>query len=167
MSPSTMPGDIRVPAVYAEFNAGQPPYSGTSRTVLIGRMLNTGSAAIGTPVNIGAGDPNALFGAGSMLADMAVYARYHNPVGEIWALPAANPGGAVAATKTITVTGPATAGGTLVLYVCRRALRDRRRQWRQRDHRRGGDRHGDRQGLHQIHPPHVGAGHRRERRRAS
>jgi phage tail sheath gpL-like len=115
---NNMPGDIRVPFIYAEFNAGTPPYSGTSRTVLIGRMLNTGSAAVGTPVNIGAGDPNALFGAGSMLADMAVWARYHNPVGEIWALPAANPGGAVAATKTITITGPATAGGTLVLYIC-------------------------------------------------
>lgn len=113
---NNMPGDIRVPLFYAEVNAGIPPYSGTSRLLLIGRKLAGGSAAPGVPVNLGSVDPATLFGAGSMLADMAVAARWHNPVGEIWALPVADPSGA-AATATIVITGTATAAGTLVRYI--------------------------------------------------
>jgi phage tail sheath gpL-like len=113
---NNMPGDIRVPGAYFEINAGIPPYSGTSRTLLIGRKLAGGSAQLGIPINLGAGDPNALFGAGSMLAEMAIIARWHNPNGEIWALPVTDPSG-VAATGTIAITGTATAAGTLVRYI--------------------------------------------------
>jgi phage tail sheath gpL-like len=112
-----MPGDIRVPLFYAEVNAGTPPYSGTSATLLVGRKLSAGSATIGVPVNIGSADPNALFGAGSQLAEMALFARWHNPTGVIFALPVTDPGSAVAAAGAFVVTGTATAGGTLVRYV--------------------------------------------------
>lgn len=114
---NNMPGDIRVPLFYAEINAGVPPYSGKSATLLIGRMLAGGSATVGQPVNIGAQDVNALFGAGSMLTDMAAYARWHNPTGLIFAMAAADPDGAVAAAGNISVTGSASASGTLVRYV--------------------------------------------------
>ena len=32
---NNMPADIRVPLFYAEINAGTPPYSGTSATLLV------------------------------------------------------------------------------------------------------------------------------------
>src|SRR5260370_27769965 len=58
-----------------------------------------------------------MFGAGSMLADMAVYARQGNPLGEIWALPLADPGG-VAAVKTVTVNVAILGSvGTSTLYI--------------------------------------------------
>lgn len=114
---NNMPGDIRVPLFYAEINAGTPPYSGSSATLLVGRKLSAGSATVGVPVNIGSASPNALFGAGSMLADMALYARWHNPTGLIFALPVADPGGAVAATGKLSFSGTATASGTLVRYI--------------------------------------------------
>lgn len=114
---NNMPGDIRVPLFYAEVNAGVPPYSGTSRLLLIGRKLAGGSATPMTARNLGSSDPTTLFGAGSMLADMAIAARWHNPVGEIWVLPVTDPAGAVAATGTIAITGTATAAGTLVRYI--------------------------------------------------
>ncbi|NBJ13204.1 phage tail sheath subtilisin-like domain-containing protein [Microvirga arsenatis] len=113
---NNMPGNIRVPGAYFEVNAGVPPYSGLSRTLLIGRKTSAGSAEIGKVVNLGSGDPNALFGAGSMLADMALYARQHNPIGEIWLLPVTDPSG-TAASGSIAITGTATAAGTLVRYV--------------------------------------------------
>lgn len=113
---NNMPGDIRVPLFYAEVNAGVPPYSGTSRLLLIGRKLAGGSATSAVPRNLGSSDPTTLFGAGSMLADMAAAARWHNPVGEIWALPVADPAG-VAATGTVVIAGTATAAGTLVRYI--------------------------------------------------
>lgn len=113
---NNMPGDIRVPGTYFEINAGVPPYSGTSRTLLIGRKLAAGSAQLGIPINLEAGDVNGLFGAGSMLAEMAIIARWHNPNGEIWALPATDPAG-TAATGSIAITGTATAAGTLIRYI--------------------------------------------------
>jgi len=115
---NNMPGDIRVPLFYAEVNAGVPPYSGTSRLVLLGRKTAGGSATSMVPRNLGSADPNALFGAGSMLALMAAAARWHNPVGEIWVLPVADPSGTPeAASGSIAITGTAIASGTLVRYI--------------------------------------------------
>lgn len=114
---NNMPSDIRVPLFYAEVNAGVPPYSGISRTILLGRKLTGGSAAIGKAINLGSQDPNGLCGPGSMLADMAAYARWHNPTGAVWILPVADPVGATAATGTIAFSGTATSAGTLVRYV--------------------------------------------------
>lgn len=115
---NNMPGDIRVPLFYGEVNAGTPPYSGTSRLLLIGRRLAAATALQPlTPQNIGSADPAAIGGLGSMLADMIAAARYHNPVGEIWVLDPGDPAGASAATGTLTITGTATAAGTLVRYI--------------------------------------------------
>ncbi|UDL95505.1 hypothetical protein LGH83_04590 [Lichenihabitans sp. PAMC28606] len=114
---NNMPGTIRAPLFYGEVNAGISPYSGTSRTILLGRKLAGGSAATGKLIDIGGSDPNGLFGPGSMLADMAVFARNFNPTGAILALPLPDPTGAVAGTGTFTITGPATSTATLTRYV--------------------------------------------------
>ena len=114
---NNMPGDIRVPLFYAEVNAGTPPYSGISRLLLMGRKLGGGALTALTPQNIGSGDPNYLGGLGSMLADMIAFARWHNPIGEIWVMDVGDPAGGVAAAGAIAITGTATASGTLVRYV--------------------------------------------------
>ena len=114
---NNMPGVIRAPLFYAEFNPGVSPYSGLSRTILIGRMLPSGTARIGKLIDIGGSDPNGLFGAGSMLADMALFARTFNSTGAILALPLPDPAPGVAGTGTFTISGPATSPGTLTRYV--------------------------------------------------
>lgn len=114
---NNMPGDVRVPGQYAEINSGIPPYTGKSRTILFGRKLPGGTAAIGKPVMLSGGDPTGLFGAGAMLTDEAIYARWRNPNGEIWAFPVTDPVGAVAATGTVAITGTATSAGTYTRYV--------------------------------------------------
>ncbi len=114
---NNMPGTIRSPLFYAEVNAGVSPYSGTSVTVLLGRKLATGSAVIGKLIDLGGQDPNGLFGPGSMLADMALFARNFNPTGAVQVLPVADPTGAIAGTGTFAIAGPATSPGTLSRYV--------------------------------------------------
>ena len=112
-----VPGDERVPLFYAEVNPGIPPYSGVSRTLLIGRKLAAGTAVVGKPVQLGGGDPTGQFGAGAMLTDMAVFARWRNQTGALWVLPVADPVGGVAASGTIAFAGAATAAGTFTRYV--------------------------------------------------
>ena len=114
---NTMPADERVPLFYAEVNAGVAPYQGTSRSLFICRKLATGTAVVGKPIPLGSIDANQLGGPGSMLADVALYARYHNSQGAVWVLPVADPVNGVQATGSITITGTATASGTLVRYV--------------------------------------------------
>ena len=115
---TNMPGDIRVPLFYAEVNAGPPPYSGLSRLILLGRKLAGASGLTAlTPRNVGSADPNALAGVGSMLADQLLWARWHNPTGEIWVMDVGDPVGASAATGTVAITGTATSAGTLTRYI--------------------------------------------------
>lgn len=112
----SIPSNLRVPLFYAEVNAGQSPYQGPSRTLLIGQKSAGGSATVNVPVRLD-GDPQALAGAGSMLSEMAVWARQNHPFGEIWLLPLADPAGN-AQTHTITISGGiAGNSGTLVTYV--------------------------------------------------
>ncbi|MGU3539982.1 phage tail sheath subtilisin-like domain-containing protein [Methylobacterium sp. A54F] len=114
---NNVPGDARVPLFYGEVNAGIPPYSGLSRLILLGRALAGANLPARTPRNLGSTDPNGLAGQGSMLADMIAIARFHNPIGEIWAMNVGDPVGASAAAGAITLTGTATASGTLVRYI--------------------------------------------------
>lgn len=114
---SQIPSNLRVPLFYAEVNAGQSPYQGQSRLLLIGQKTSGGSAPANSPIRLD-GDAQALAGAGSMLAEMALWARQNHPFGEIWLLPVADPAGN-AQTFTITVAGGiAGESGTLVAYVC-------------------------------------------------
>lgn len=111
-----IPSNLRVPFAYFEINAGQSPYLSASRMLLVGQKTGAGTAPANAPVRVD-GDPTVMFGAGSMLADMAVYARQGSPLGEIWALPLADPGG-VAAKKTVTINvGILGNAGTLVVYI--------------------------------------------------
>ena len=114
---NAIPGNLRVPLFYAEFNAGGAPYGGYSRQVVVGHKLAAGIAPTGMLVNIGGTDPRLLFGNGSMLCDQALYAREMDPVGELYALVIAEPSTPTAASGTIGFTGTATNAGTLARWV--------------------------------------------------
>jgi phage tail sheath gpL-like len=114
---NNLSANIRTSLFFAEFNSGVPPYSGSSAQIVIGHKTALGTAVNGILVPYGDSDPNILFGAGSILADMVQFARWHDPVGAIYVLPVAEPGSAVARVDTITFTGPATASGNFVRYI--------------------------------------------------
>lgn len=110
---------VRVPLFYAEMDNSQAGYfSQPLRTLLIGQKLAAGSAAANTPLLVSTtSEAESLFGKGSMLARMHAIYRLSDPTGEVWCMAVADAGAGVAATGTITVTGPATAAGTINLYI--------------------------------------------------
>lgn len=122
-----IPIDLRTPGQYVEFDnsrAIQGLALMPHRILVIGQMLDAGTAEPGVPVRVtGAGQAGALFGRGSMLAGMVTALRTANETTDCWVLPLEDDGDAVAATGTLTVTGEATEAGTIALYVAGRRVR--------------------------------------------
>jgi phage tail sheath gpL-like len=114
---NAIPGNLRVPLFYAEFNSAGSPFAGYSRQVLVGHKLSSGIAPVGMLINIGGTDPRLLFGNGSMLCDKAVYAREMDPIGELYALVIAEPSSPTAASGTVAFSGTATNAGTMARWV--------------------------------------------------
>jgi len=110
---------VRVPLFYAEMDNSQAGFfSQELRSLLIGQKLSGGTASVNTPYLVAStSQAIALFGRGSMLARMHEKYRLSDPVGEVWAIAVADNGAGVSATGTITVSGPATAAGTIELYI--------------------------------------------------
>lgn len=121
-----VPGDIRVPGSYIEFDAskalsGLPPVA--QKILLIGQRLATGTTAALTPVRIvSAAEAVAAFGRGSLAAHAFAALKAVNDRTETWGIGLADAGGATQASGTITVTGPATANGTIALMVAGKRL---------------------------------------------
>lgn len=116
---SYIPANVRVPLFYAEMDNTQAGYfAQNKRTLLIGQKLAAGTAAVNTPFLVSTTDmAKTLFGTGSMLARMHALYRLQDSFGEVWCIAVADAGGGTNATGTITVTGPATAAGTICLYI--------------------------------------------------
>jgi phage tail sheath gpL-like len=110
-----IPTNIRPPLFYAEVNSGLSYFAGNSKHLVIGQKLAGGSAPADVPQIVQLDDIEARFGAGSMLVDMISVAKKNNPIGEIWALPLADPAG-VAAVWTATIAGTLTPGA-ISLYI--------------------------------------------------
>lgn len=114
-----IPSNIRVPLFYAEVdpsraNSGQL----NQRALIIGQMQSSGTATAGVPViSQGPIADQAAFGSNSMLAQMIKQYRANDNFGELWILPLADDGAGVQASGSIAFTGPATAAGTLSLYI--------------------------------------------------
>lgn len=110
---------VKVPLFYAEMDNSQAGYfSQAVRSLCIGQKLAAGTAVVNTPYIVtSTAQAVTLFGQGSMLARMMALFRLSNPVGECWCIALADNAGGVAATGTITVTGPSTAAGTINLYI--------------------------------------------------
>lgn len=114
-----LPANVRVPLFYAELDNSQAGYfTQNKRALLIGQKLTAGTAVVNTPYLVSTTDQaKTLFGTGSMLARMHAFYRLQDAFGEVWCLAVADAGAGVQATGTITVTGPATASGTINLYI--------------------------------------------------
>lgn len=116
-----IPTTLRVPFVAAEFNASraqQGPALLAYSALLIGQKLSTGTATADTVVRCTSVDQAiTLGGRGSMLHRQVLGWSATNRSTELWLGVLADNGAGVAATGTILVAGPATAAGTIVLYL--------------------------------------------------
>ncbi len=124
---ASIPTDVRTPGTYIEFDASraiQGLPASPQKILVIGQRLATATVAALTPTLV-VSDAQAVqaFGRGSQLAAMCVALRKANSYTETWAIGVADDGAGVAATHTITLTGPATAAGTLALMVAGVAVR--------------------------------------------
>ena len=111
-----IPPNLRIPLFWVEFDNSQAGVNrDVQRAVLIGGTLVAHPVA---PVYVASvAQAISLFGQSSMLARMFQAYLANDPFGEVWCLPIADPGGGVAATIAVTLTGTATAAGTLSLYI--------------------------------------------------
>lgn len=118
---NTIPVDLRTPGQFVEFDASRAtsgPQAQPQRALVIGQMLSSGLAVANTPIRITQADQAIQqFGRGSMLAAMCAAFLAANPSAEMSALPMADNAEGVAATKTVTLTGPAMGAGTLSLLI--------------------------------------------------
>lgn len=121
---ANIPTNLRAPLFYAETDNSQANTTpATQRALLIGQKTAAGSLAANVPVIIqSATNTRAAAGPGSVLAGMIDAYRANDAIGEVWALPLADDGAAVAATGAITFAGPTTALGTLPLYIAGRLV---------------------------------------------
>ncbi len=120
-----IPSDLRVPFFHLELDT-TPTATATDVTgpaLLIGQRLSTGAVAEGVATLITSAPQAAeAFGPGSQLAFMAAAYLRNDPTGELWAIALDDADAAAAATKTITVAGPATGDGTISLYIAGRLV---------------------------------------------
>jgi len=116
-----IPSNIRVPLTYIEFDnsravQGTPGIS--HKLLVIGQRLSTGTVAAEVPTRVtNAAQAEAMAGRGSMLAEMLKALIAANRYMETWFIALDDDGAGNQATGTITVGGPATAAGTLNLYI--------------------------------------------------
>jgi phage tail sheath gpL-like len=117
-----IPTTNRLPFTFIEFDpskAQRGPAILKYRLIMTGQKLASGTKAANVPVLVtSAAEAAQFFGIGSMLANMFTAWFANNKTTQIYGLPLADEGGAVAATSaTLPFTGPATAAGTLYLYI--------------------------------------------------
>lgn len=116
-----IPSGWKVPGVYVEVdNSGAVQGTPTLRkpVLLVGTRTSSGTVAAEIVTPITAASQGALyFGAGSMLAMMIEAFKAANANAELYAVALNADAAGTAATNTITVSGPATADGTIHLLV--------------------------------------------------
>lgn len=114
-----IPNVLLTPGAYIEYDASravQGLAAIPNRVLLIGGRLSTGSVPANTLAQVLSKDDGpVMFGRGSQLALMIAALKTVNKFTEVWAIGMTTAG--TAATKTITVTGPATSAGTLHFLV--------------------------------------------------
>jgi phage tail sheath gpL-like len=98
--------------------AGSETPAKPKRALLTGLRSSSGAVLELVLTRIsGDGDGDAAFGRSSMLADMCRSFRLQNKFTELWAIAQDEPSGGTAGTQTLTVSGTATASGTIALYI--------------------------------------------------
>jgi phage tail sheath gpL-like len=121
ISYNQVPTAVRVPFAYIEFsneNAVQGATIQVYKILVIGSKIASGTATADALVQVSSeAQAKTLFGQGSMLHLMFRALKLNNSLTETWAIPLADNGSGVAASGTITMSGSASAAGTLVLYI--------------------------------------------------
>lgn len=114
-----IPTNLRIPGWYIEFdnrlanNAGQE-----YKLLVVGQRLSTGTVAEAVPTQVTSGaQAEEYFGRGSMLAEMLNALFDANNWLNVWAIALDENVAGTAAAGTITATGPASASGTINLYI--------------------------------------------------
>jgi phage tail sheath gpL-like len=121
MNFNTIPVSILNPGQYVEFDNSRA-FTGLlgqrHKALIIGQRTSAGTVAASTPIRITSkAQAQQSFGKSSVLAAMCETFRLNNEDTELWAVALDDVGGGVKAVGTITVTGPATAAGTLALLI--------------------------------------------------
>lgn len=118
---NTVPGNLRVPFVAAEFDnslANQGPSLLAFRALLVGQRLPSASAPANSLQRVTSADRVAtICGRGSMLHRMAIAFFAMNQSTETWLLVLDDDPSAALASGSLAITGPATADGTIALYL--------------------------------------------------
>lgn len=118
---NSIPSTLRVPFVAVEVDASraqQGPALLSYKAILIGQKLAAGTAAADSLVRVTSVEQAIVAGGrGSMLHRDALGWFASNRSTELWLGVLADNGAGVAATGTIVVGGPATAAGTIALYL--------------------------------------------------
>lgn len=118
---NSIPTTLRIPFVAVELDgskAQQGPALLAYKALLIGQKLAAGTAVADTLVRVTSVDQAIAYGGrGSMLHRQALAWFAVNKSTELWLGVLADNGAGVAANGTIVVAGPATADGTIVLYL--------------------------------------------------
>lgn len=121
LSFNAIPVGIRTPGQYIEFDhtrAVQGLPALRQRILVIGQRLATGTVAAHVPTRVfSAGEAEAAFGRGSMLAGMVAALKAANRYIETFAIGVDDDAAGVAAAGKFTFAGTATAAGTLNLYL--------------------------------------------------
>lgn len=116
-----IPSALRVPFCAVEFDASlasQGPALLAYRALIIGQKLAAGTAAANSIMKLtNADEAIALYGRGSMLHRQCIAWFARNQFTELWVACVDDNGAGVAATGTLSFTGPATAAGTLSLWL--------------------------------------------------
>lgn len=111
----------RVPGTFVEFDSSRAIQGAPAQPhqiLLIGQRLSTGTAVEGEVKQILNSDQGeTFFGRGSMLSAMVKAAKRNNEFTPMFATALDDAGGGTAATKIVTITGTATATGTIFLYI--------------------------------------------------
>lgn len=116
-----IPSNLRVPFVAVEFDnsqARQGPELLTYRALLVGQKTAAGTGTADTLYKVTSAEQvQTLAGRGSMLHRQALAWSANNTLTETWIGILADNGAGVAASGTLTVSGPATGSGTLAVYI--------------------------------------------------
>lgn len=117
VSMNNIPNDIRVPLFYAEMDNSQANSGATQlRRLLIGLANDDVDVETVLQLPSSPSEVASIVGLGSVLHEMYDATRKNDPFGETWILPVKIDAGQKATGK-ITISGTASAGGTLVIYV--------------------------------------------------
>jgi phage tail sheath gpL-like len=121
---SSIPQNWKMPLYWVEVDPSMAGYPRSNLiSLIIGTMTADGTAVPNVPIPVPSqADARQLFGYGSMLDAMVQSFTTNNWAQELWVVPIAEATAGLEASGDVTVTTPATAAGTLPVYIAGRRV---------------------------------------------